>query len=148
MLGNDDEAQDAVQDACLRAHKGFANFSGMDGRSWLLKIVRNTCFTMLLNRKRNAGTISLEEELGIPSPEPSPEDELIANADREKVRACIEQLSVELREIIVLREIEGLSYREIANVSDLPIGTVMSRLARARERLRALLTSALKEEVH
>lgn len=90
----------------------------------------------------------MEEELGIPSPEPSPEDELIASADREKIRACIEQLSVELREIIVLREIEGLSYREIANVSDLPIGTVMSRLARARERLRALLTTALKEGVH
>ena len=139
MLGNSEDAEDAVQDACVRAHRAFAGFNGGDSRSWFLRIVRNTCYTSLGNRKRTGSQLSLDDELGLTSSDPSPEDEVMTGVDREMLVRALEQLAVEFREIIVMRELEGMSYREIADVSDLPIGTVMSRLARARGRMRDIL---------
>ncbi len=146
-MGDDDEAQDAVQEACLRAYQAFASYNGGDGRSWLLRIVRNTSYTMMAGRRRGARSLTVEEELGMPSADPSPEDTLLAQVDRDMLKIALEGLPAEFREVIVLRELEDLSYREIAAVADLPIGTVMSRLARARDRLRTLLSEAMKEAV-
>ena len=138
---NDQDAEDVVQEASLRAFKYWKGFSGRDCRSWLLAIVRNTYYSWL--RKRSVqpeltedGEIDDVDE-GIPSPETG----LLQNASREMLRAALEDLPLEFREAIVLREMEGLSYKEIADVSSVPIGTVMSRLARARKRLQVYLTN-------
>lgn len=144
LLGSEDEAEDAVQDACLRAFQGFERFQGGDSGAWLLKIVRNTCYTALARRGRTV-RLSVEDELGLPSSGPSPEDVALSAASAETLKGALSRLPTEFMEVIVLREIEGMSYREIAEIADVPLGTVMSRLARGRDRLRALLTEALRE---
>jgi RNA polymerase sigma-70 factor, ECF subfamily len=142
LTRNETDAEDVVQEAFLRAFKFFATFRGSDSRRWLLAVVRNTCFTWL--RQNRAGELLQagdgdEVEL-IEGHEDDPEEALAQSDEREQLRRAIEELPAEFREVIVLRELEGMSYREIASVASVPVGTVMSRLARARRRLRRALT--------
>lgn len=138
LLRDPQDAEDAVQDACLRAYRAFDRFRGTDGRAWLLAIVRNTCFSALRQKRRKPEEVVFEEEL-----HGSTEDPAEANAvawqevKSDLLRQALERLPAEYREVVVLHEIEGLAYREIADVADIPIGTVMSRLARARRKLQS-----------
>jgi RNA polymerase sigma-70 factor (ECF subfamily) len=138
LTGNPTDAEDVVQDACLRALRALDGAPGEHPRAWLLAIIRNTAFTWLAKNRPNAVVLAggVEEAHAHPGVEeqaaPTPEDALIAKADRESVTAAIDALPVAFKEVLVMREINGLSYREIAETIGAPIGTVMSRLARAR----------------
>jgi RNA polymerase sigma factor (sigma-70 family) len=137
LVRNSTDAQDLVQEAYLRAWKGFAGFHGGNSRSWILTIVRNTCYTWL--RKYSKRDLTVEFDEGIHTQEnsvPNPERMFSENASRELLEQALQQLPAEFRESIVLRELEGLSYKEISEIAGVPVGTVMSRLARARARLR------------
>jgi RNA polymerase sigma factor (sigma-70 family) len=136
-----DAAQDIVQEAFLRAYRGFDGYQGGDARAWIFAIVRNCYHNWLLDRRRKAvhevdvhGKDDLEENAidNVPSDEDNPETSLLRRAQSGAVRHVLNKLPRPLREILVLRELEGLSYRQIAEIAGLPIGTVMSRLARAR----------------
>ena len=145
---NDTDADDVVQEACLRAFKFFGGFHGVDGRSWLLTIVRNTCYTwMQRNRSPELSVSPDDEQREIESTDLNPEGLLLQKVDTLMVRRAIEELPVEFREVLVLRELEDMSYREIAGITDLPLGTVMSRLARGRKRLQLALTNQMQAEV-
>ena len=147
LVGNDTDAQDVVQDACLRAFKFFGGFRGGDARAWLLRIVRNSFYDWLRRQGRPELETSFDEELHAAAADsPTPDAALLERANKELVHQAIEALPVEYREVLVLRELEGLSYKEIADVADLPIGTVMSRLARAREQLRQDLVERVQED--
>src|SRR5262249_42461642 len=135
LTRNDYDAEDVVQEAYLRAFKFFDGFHGGDGRSWLLSLVRNTCYTWVQQNRRCELTAELEEVPDIKSHEPNPETTLLQSVDHQMLRQALEALPSEFREVVILRELEGLSYKEIADLADLPLGTVMSRLARARKRL-------------
>jgi len=136
LAGNDQDAQDVAQEACLRAFKFFGSFRGENPRAWLLAIVRNTFHTWLRQNRPPAATVELDDEaLEIADPAASGEVLQTRQGDAEAVRRAIAALPVEFREIIVLREMEDMSYKDIADLADLPIGTVMSRLARARKLL-------------
>ena len=142
LTRDDQDAQDVVQDACLRAFKYWKSFSGRDCRSWLLAIVRNTYYSWLRQRSVQP-TLTEDGEIDdIDDAVPNPEKVLLQNADRQLLKAALEDLPAEFREAIVLREMEGLSYKEIADIASVPIGTIMSRLARARKRLQIYLTNA------
>jgi len=145
LTRNDQDAEDIAQEACLRAFKYWKSFSGRDCRSWLLKIVRNTFYSWL--RQRSVQPVLTDDGQTDDTADdiPDPENALIQNADRDMLRAALEDLAVEFREAIVLRELEGLSYKEIADIAGVPIGTVMSRLARARKRLQSYLTKTASE---
>ena len=142
LTRNDQDAEDVVQEASLRAFKYWKGFSGRDCRSWLLAIVRNTYYSWLRQRSDQPELTEDGEVDNVDDSTPSPETLLLQNADREMLRSALEDLRVEFREVIVLREMEGLSYKEIADISDVPIGTVMSRLARARKQLQIYLTNS------
>ena len=137
-----EDAEDVVQEAFLRAFSAFESFRGEDAKPWLLTIVRNTSLTWL-KRNRNAGaTISFEEATQGPSESsPDPEEILLISCDREQVRQALEQLPLDFREAIVLREMEGLSYKEISATIGVPLGTVMSRLSRGRDWLKRILSA-------
>jgi len=141
LLHDDQEAQDAVQDAFMRAMRYARGFRGGDRRAWLLAIVRNVCYTQLSRSRAAAGNVVFDEEQhqGVASPAADPEAAALTRVDREALMRALEALPVEYREAIVMREMEGLSYKEIAGAAGVPIGTVMSRLARARDRLRLSL---------
>jgi RNA polymerase sigma factor (sigma-70 family) len=125
-----------VQEAYLRALKSFDGFRGGDGRAWLLTIVRNTCYTWLQQNRSNELSTAFDEEIHNAQEEAlSPEALLLRSADRELVKKALQELAVDFREVLIMRELEGLSYKEIAAVAGIPIGTVMSRLARARTQL-------------
>lgn len=128
------DAEDVVQEAYMRAFKFFGGFNGGDCRAWMLRIVRNTCYSWLEKNRSPVLVYELSEELSDGRPS-GPEVEMIENAERHRLRQTIKELPASFREVVVLRDIEELSYKEIALVTDLPIGTVMSRLARGRERL-------------
>jgi len=151
MTRNDQDAQDVVQEATLRALTFFDGFHGGDGRAWLLAIVRTTCYTWLRRNRAHELTNVLDEEWQSLLPDErsvSPEAMLLQRADAQRVREALEELPLPFREVVVLREMEELSYREIADLTDVPVGTVMSRLARARKRLQqSLLTQAANEEM-
>jgi RNA polymerase sigma-70 factor (ECF subfamily) len=141
-------AEDLVQTACLRAVRFFAGFRGGSARAWLLRIVRNAFYDSLAAARREQRELSLEEESADgrePIDPTDPEIELLRRADGEALRDALDRLPAPFREMIVLREIEGLSYREIAEVCDLPPGTVMSRLSRARHALQELVLRARGE---
>jgi RNA polymerase sigma-70 factor (ECF subfamily) len=140
LTGSDHDAEDVVQDAYMRALKFFAGFHGSDGRAWLLAIVRNACYTWLKGKQVHGTPVSLDETVHtVPSQAGNPEALLVRQEEKQSALAAIEALPVELREVVVLRELEGLSYKDIAAIADIPVGTVMSRLARARERLQQSL---------
>lgn len=148
LVRNDADAEDVVQEAALRAFKFFGGFHGRDGRSWLLTIVRNTCYTWMQQNRASQLTDSFEEEKQAREDESlNPEALLLQNLNSQLIRQAMEELPLEFREVMVLRELEELSYKEIAAIVDLPIGTVMSRLARARKRLQKTLTSRKATEV-
>jgi RNA polymerase sigma-70 factor (ECF subfamily) len=148
LTGSRADAQDVVQEAMMRALTYFPTFRGGSSRAWILQIVRNTAYKMLAARRGAAGggQSSLEEAGGIediPDPADGPEKALILSDDLTRVDALIEGLPSELRETLILRELEDLSYREISQVTAVPLGTVMSRLWRAR---RMLATAAAEGE--
>jgi len=148
LLRSREDAEDVTQEALLRAFRFFSGFHGSDARAWLLQIVRNTCYTWMEKNRPMNGAVEFDESLHL-SPLPGPEAQALAESDRERLTKALEQLSPRSREVIVLRELEGCSYKEIASITAMPIGTVMSTLARARERLQQLLTrSGTKEAVH
>ncbi len=144
LTGNRADAEDVVQDACLRAFRGIGNFANGDARAWVLTIVRHTTYSWV--RKNRPATLVLVEDVegvgraqsGEPDVE-TPETALIAKADAGLLEAAIAALPAPFRETLVLRDIQGVAYREIAEVTEVPIGTVMSRLARARHRLVAII---------
>jgi RNA polymerase sigma-70 factor (ECF subfamily) len=145
LLRSDEEAQDIVHDSFLRAHRYFASFEGGDGRAWLLGIVRNTCMTWLRSKRLFEPLAGLpEQHQWSEDVAPDPERALLVKEDIASLKGCIESLPPEYREVVVLRELEELSYKEIANVAGLALGTVMSRLNRARRRLEDCVTNALK----
>jgi len=145
LAGNDHDAQDVVQEACLRALKFFGGFRGENARAWLLTIVRNTFYTWLRNNRRPDNIVELSDEV-LAVEDVSVNADILNSrlGDAEAVRRAVEQLPVEFREIVILREMEGFSYKEIAEVADVPIGTVMSRLTRARRQLQKRLTGEFK----
>ncbi|HKX11180.1 MAG TPA: sigma-70 family RNA polymerase sigma factor [Stellaceae bacterium] len=148
LTRNDSDAQDVVQDAYLRAFKYFDSFEGENPSAWLLAIVRNTCFTWMRRNRPSEEVLGSEpiDDEKANDAEPilgggsrglatDPETLLIEGRDRTQVNDLVSKLPAEFREVVVLREIEDLSYREIADVVGIPIGTVMSRLSRARKLL-------------
>ena len=142
LTGNDQNAEDLVQEAFLRAWKSFDSFGGSDGRPWLLSIVRNTCYTWLQRNGPGKLDSTFDEEIHSDESEAlNPETALLQSQNRQLLREAVEALPLEFREVLIMRELEGLSYREIANVAALPLGTVMSRLARARKQLQLRLAS-------
>jgi len=146
LVGNPADAQDIVQEAFLRALRFFDGFRGGDSRAWLLKIVRNTSYSWV--RKNRPAQLTDEFDENIHSDEMSGENaeaKLLSRAESERVRNALEALPLAFREILVLREIEGLSYKEISEVTGVAMGTVMSSLSRARKRLRDQLRAARKE---
>jgi RNA polymerase sigma factor (sigma-70 family) len=148
LTRSDTDAEDVVQEAYLRAFKFFGGFHGADGRSWLLAIVRNTCFTWMQHNRSPGLSVPLDDELHeIESKDLNPEALLLQRAEKLMVRQALEGLPVEFREVLVLRELEEMSYRDIASITDLPLGTVMSRLARGRKRLQLALTNQMHAEV-
>jgi RNA polymerase sigma factor (sigma-70 family) len=139
LTGSRHDAEDVVQDACIRALQGIDAYEGLNSRAWVLTVVRNTCFTWLAKHRSKSlvlvGDMSAIDEASQAGTEghiPSPEAELIREADMATVEASIAALPHPFREVLVLRDVSGLSYKEIAKMLTLPIGTVMSRLARAR----------------
>ena len=137
LAGNDHDAEDITQEACVRAFRFFGGFRGGNSRSWLLAIVRNTAYTWLKKNRPQAIVAIGDDELA--EIEDQSEAATFQNADADVLRAALAELPVEFREALVLRELEGLSYKEIADVADVPVGTVMSRLARARKQLQTHL---------
>lgn len=146
LLRSEDEAADAVQDACLRALRFIGSLRGDNGRVWLLAIVRNTCYSRMKRDKPRESDSEFDDELHNPEPGiNNPELLLERGRDGESLRRALEDLPEELREIIVMRELDGMAYKEIADTAGIPIGTVMSRLARGRKRLQqALVRSGSK----
>jgi RNA polymerase sigma-70 factor, ECF subfamily len=137
LLRNDQDAEDAVQEAYMRAYKSFPRFRGGDGKAWLMTILRNVCFTMLKKARSHETPEPFDEEIHQDASQSDTREAIHQKANTETIHAALEKLPVEFREIIVLHDLEGLAYKEIAAVAGIPIGTVMSRLARARARLRA-----------
>jgi RNA polymerase sigma-70 factor, ECF subfamily len=142
LVRNEHDAEDIVQEASLRAFRFFAGFRGGDSRAWLLKIVRNTAFTWLKRNRPADPPAEFDENLHIATDDaPTLEASLLRKADTAIIRAALDELSVDFREVVVLRDIEELSYKEIADIADIPVGTVMSRLARARGKLARSITA-------
>ena len=137
LTRNQQDAEDVVQEAYLRAFRFFDGFHGGDGRAWLLTVVRNTCLSWM-GRRTGAESTSVEfdEHVHRATDEgESIEEVLIRNSKIDSLRTCVEALPIEYREVIVMRELQELSYREISEIVGIPIGTVMSRLSRGRMRL-------------
>ena len=149
LTRNDTDAEDVVQDACVRAIRYFSSLRDDDARAWLFTIVRNAWYSRVSRKANVAEGTRLNDGQGErPDNALDPEERLLQQHTIALVRAALEQLPVDFREVIVLREIEGLSYKEIAEVAGVPVGTVMSRLARARERLQTILKLNAPRETH
>jgi RNA polymerase sigma-70 factor (ECF subfamily) len=147
LLRNEQDAQDVVQEAYLRAFKSFAGFHGSNGRAWLLTIVRNTSYTLLKKNRAVDLTTTFDEEIHVSGHESvSPATILEHSENAELIREAMDELAAEFREILVLRHLEGLSYKEIADIAQIPPGTVMSRLARARGKLKECLAARIGKE--
>jgi RNA polymerase sigma-70 factor (ECF subfamily) len=144
LVRRDAEAQDLAQEAMLRAYRFFGGFRGGDPRAWLLKIVRNTCYSWLSARGAREDE-EFDEQVHV-VPEATPESLAIAGAERERLARALEALPPRSREVLVLRELEGCSYKEIAEITGVPIGTVMSSLSRARNRLQEALGAKGRRE--
>src|SRR5580704_17612463 len=136
LTHNEHDAQDVVQEAYLRAFRFFDTYKGGDGKSWLLEVVRNTCFTFHRREQRNFTSVEFDEATHTPSVKPPDAEEALVAASKQTIlKDCIEGLPDAFRGILVMRELEEMSYRQISDVAGLPPGTVMSRLSRARKRL-------------
>jgi len=147
LTRNDQDAEDVVQEAYLRAFKFFESFHGGDSRTWMLTIVRNTCYTWLHRNQNVALSETFDEEIHSDGCDRRGlERLLLEDADRELLRQALNELPEEFREVMILRELEGLSYKEIAVICRVPLGTVMSRLARARKRLQETLSKRIQVE--
>ncbi len=147
LMGNETDAEDLVQEAYLRAFSHFAGFRGGDGRAWLLTIVRNSCFDRLKQRGSRRQDTDFDETLHSVGRQTSNVEALLILDERaELVTESLAELPTEYREVLVLRELEQLSYREIANIAGIPLGTVMSRLSRARQRLQLSLLAKAEQE--
>jgi RNA polymerase sigma-70 factor (ECF subfamily) len=147
LLRNDQDAQDVAQEAYLRAFRFFPGFRGSNARAWLLKIVRNTCYTWLQAERPLQDAAEFDENLFRPdSCAPNPEESVLQNDSDALVRKALEKLPSNYREVLILRELEGMSYREIGDITGMPAGTVMSSLSRARGRLRQILSSLMSED--
>jgi len=147
LLRNEEDAQDVVQEAYLRAFKSFGGFHGSNGRAWLLTIVRNTSYTLLKKNHAVDLTTTFDEEIHASGHESiSPATILEHSEDAKLMEEAMDELPAEFREILALRHQEGLSYKEIADITQIPPGTVMSRLARARAKLRECLAARIGKE--
>ena len=144
LLRNRADAEDVAQEAMLRAYRFFERFRGGDARAWLLQIVRNSCYTWL-EKNRPADLMTEFDESLHPHPAANPEAAATQAAEREQLTRALESLPPRAREVLVLRELEGCSYKEIGEITGIPMGTVMSTLSRARERLQKILAGAAKE---
>ena len=148
LTRNEHDAQDMVQEAYLRAFRFFGGFHGTDARAWLLTIVRNTCYTWLKRKQAPEFSCDFEEAVMTKeSDELDPESSHELKVQAQLINEAIEKLPVEFREVVILRELEELSYKEIAAITGIPIGTVMSRLSRARKRLLAYLRGATRVDL-
>jgi RNA polymerase sigma-70 factor, ECF subfamily len=146
LTANNHDAEDVVQEAVLRAFRYFGSFRGGDSRAWLLTIVRNTCYTWLHRNRAPEPTTLFDEEIHSGARKISdPSTLLLRKADKQLIERALEELPLKFREILVLREVDALSYKEIAEVAGIPIGTVMSSLARARRRLQQSVVHLLTE---
>jgi RNA polymerase sigma-70 factor (ECF subfamily) len=144
LTRNEQDAQDAVQEAYLRAFRFFPGFRGGDARAWLMKIVRNTCYTWLHVNGPLKDATEFNENLFPPDPLTLNPEQLVLQNDKDAlVRKALEVLPPNFREVLILRELEGMSYKEIADITGMPAGTVMSSLSRARCRLRQVLTDLM-----
>jgi RNA polymerase sigma factor (sigma-70 family) len=148
MMKNEPDARDAVQDAYLKAFRYFESFHGDSGRAWLLRIVRNVCYDALRARDSQRNVISLDEEAAaeVPDSKPGPNVLAIQNSTKLRVREALEALPLEFKTVIILREFDGFSYKEISEIMGVPVGTVMSRLSRARQQLATLLQKEGEDE--
>ena len=146
LTENEQDAEDVVQESYLRALRSFHTFEvGRDGRAWLLKIVRNTCYTWLSKHRDQATTAGEMILENISGPYLDPETVLLEKTNAERVHEALAALSLEHREVIALRELEGLTYKEIAHIAGVPIGTVMSRLSRGRREMYEYLVRRTSE---
>ena len=138
---NDQDAQVVVQEAYMRAFRSFGGFRGANLRPWLLRVVRNTCYTRLQVNQLEQPTTKFDEEPFVPDPEAQNLEGVLLRSDSSKLlRQALETLPMGSREVLVLRELQGMTYKEISEVTGMPRGRVMSRLSRARSRLRQTLT--------
>ena len=145
LTRNDQDAEDVVQEASLRAFRYFDGFKGGDGKAWLLAVVRNTCRTWNRRWKGSAAMVAFDERThGRDRAEVDAESKLLQEAELAPLRDCLETLAPEYREVLVLRELEELCYKDIAKVVGVPVGTVMSRLSRGRSRLADCITARVK----
>ncbi len=148
LLHDESGAEDVVQESYLRALKYFSGYRGGDSRAWLLTIVRNTSYNWLQqNRSRELLNPIDDATEALAATDTNPETVLLQRIDHDLLREALSELPIEFREVLILREMEELSYKEIAALADLPIGTVMSRLARARARLQQRLAGRLNQEI-
>jgi RNA polymerase sigma-70 factor (ECF subfamily) len=144
LTGNQHDAEDVVQEAYLRAFRFFDGFRGEEGKGWLLAVVRNTCRTWVRRQKGGIPRVVFDEQIHSQNREDSSaESDLVEEARLGSLRECLELLPVDYRGVLVMREMEELSYKEIADIASLPLGTVMSRLSRARKRLEDCLTTRI-----
>jgi len=135
LTRNEQDAQDVVQEAYLRAFRFFDGYRGGDGKSWLLAVVRNTCFTWRRHERRSTNEPFDEMTHSSNMQAQTQEETMVQSSQMSTLRHCIEMLPSGFREVLVMRELEEMSYKEISDVACLPVGTVMSRLSRARKRL-------------
>src|SRR5204862_7500632 len=148
LMRNEQDAQDVVQEAFLRAFKSFGGFHGSNGRAWLLTIVRNTSYTLLKKNRVADLTTSFDEEIHASGDESMSAATILERSeDTELIREAIDELPAEFREILTLRHQEDLSYKEIADIAQIAPGTVMSRLARARAKLKEYFAARIGKEV-
>jgi len=144
LTRSETDAEDIVQEAYLRAFKFFSGFHGANSRAWLLKIVRHTCYTWLQQNRAHELAIEFDEDLHSGESE-NPETIVLETVNTYLLKRALEALPPEFREAVILRELEGFSYKDIAVIAEVPVGTVMSRLARARKRLQQCLADYQKE---
>src|SRR5262249_55532400 len=144
LTRRDQDAEDVVQEAYLRAFQFFGSFHGGGGRAWLLAVLRDTCYSWVQRQKSQVPVAAFGDEVHAVTDAFDPLLSLLRVEDQQLVCHALGRLPAEFREVIVLRELEGLSYKEIAQIVAIPMGTVMSRLARARERLQQLLAPRMK----
>ena len=145
LVRNRTDAEDVTQEAMLRAYRFFGGFHGGDARAWLLQIVRNASFSWMEKNRRPEPEAEFNEEVHVPN-NITPESLAVAGRNRDQLARALETLPPRFREVIVLRELEGCSYKEIAAITSIPIGTVMSALSRARQQLQVALLNPSREE--